>query len=108
MRLFINFLAFSKFTESEARRPNVILLNCDDFGIGDFQVYNREAKVPTPNIDRLANEGVNFKVKYKKNFLKKDILIRSYEKEKFKSQIVNLIEKLNVVSFHFQKSEMKT
>ena len=51
-------LAFSSFTES--RRPNVILLNTDDFGIGDFQIYNKEAKVPTPNIDRLGKEGVKF------------------------------------------------
>ena len=38
----------------------MILLNCDDFGIGDFRVYNREAKVATPNIDRLGDEGVKF------------------------------------------------
>ena len=42
-------------------KPNVIVLICDDFGAGDFQVNNQYAKVPTPNIDRLANEGVNFK-----------------------------------------------
>ena len=41
-------------------RPNVILLICDDFGIGDFQVYNKNSKVPTPNIDRLGNEGESF------------------------------------------------
>ena len=58
MKLLTSFLAFSKITES--RRPNVILLNCDDFGIGDFTIYNKEAKVPTPNIDRLGHEGVKF------------------------------------------------
>ena len=58
MRLLSNLIIFSSFSES--RRPNVILLNTDDFGIGDFQIYNREAKVPTPNIDRLGHEGVKF------------------------------------------------
>ena len=58
MKLLSNFLLFSNlnFAESKNRRPNVILLNTDDFGIGDFQIYNREAKVPTPNIDRLGHE----------------------------------------------------
>jgi len=58
MKILTSVLAFSCFTES--RRPNVILLNTDDFGIGDFQIYNSEAKVPTPNIDRLGHEGVRF------------------------------------------------
>jgi arylsulfatase A len=62
MKLLSNFFLFSNLNlaESKNRRPNVILLNTDDFGIGDFQIYNREAKVPTPNIDRLGHEGVKF------------------------------------------------
>ena len=62
MKLFSNLLFFSNLAESKNRRPNVIILNTDDFGIGDFQIYNREAKVPTPNIDRLGHEGVKFLV----------------------------------------------
>ena len=58
MKLFSSFALFS--IEIKARKPNVILLNTDDFGIGDFTIYNREAKVPTPNIDRIGNEGVKF------------------------------------------------
>ncbi|CAG5108343.1 Oidioi.mRNA.OKI2018_I69.chr1.g3750.t1.cds [Oikopleura dioica] len=58
MKLFSSFALFS--LQIEARKPNVILLNTDDFGIGDFTIYNREAKVPTPNIDRIGNEGVKF------------------------------------------------
>ena len=56
-------------------RPNVIILIADDFGVGDFRVNQAKGKVPTPNIDRLGSEGVNFKVKFdefqrnhKKNF----------------------------------------
>ena len=58
MKLVSNFALFS--LGIEARKPNVIVLITDDFGIGDFTIYNREAKVPTPNIDRIGHEGVNF------------------------------------------------
>ena len=58
MKLFSNFVLFSHAIE--ARKPNVILMITDDFGMGDFRIYNREAKVPTPNVDRLGHEGVNF------------------------------------------------
>ena len=42
------------------KQPNVIVLLTDDFGIGDFRIYNKHSKVPTPNIDRLGHEGVKF------------------------------------------------
>lgn len=38
----------------------MIVLITDDFGIGDFSIYNKNSKVPTPNIDRLGHEGVKF------------------------------------------------
>ena len=58
MKLFSNLVLFSHAIE--ARKPNVLLIITDDLGVGDFQIYNREAKVPTPNVDRLGHEGVNF------------------------------------------------
>ena len=48
---------------SADERPNIILILADDFGVGDFQVNQASAPVPTPNIDRLGTEGINFKVK---------------------------------------------
>ena len=60
MKLAKYFSIFSQILADE--RPNVILLLADDFGVGDFQVNQAKAKVPTPNIDRLGTEGVNFKV----------------------------------------------
>jgi arylsulfatase A len=41
-------------------RPNILLILADDLGYGDVSCYNAESKVPTPNIDRLASEGVKF------------------------------------------------
>jgi arylsulfatase A-like enzyme len=38
--------------------PNVVLILADDLGIGDARCYNPDSKIPTPNIDRLAREGM--------------------------------------------------
>lgn len=43
-----------------AERPNIIFLMADDLGWGDFQCYNPNGKVPTPNLDRMAREGMRF------------------------------------------------
>lgn len=42
------------------KKPNVILLFVDDLGYGDVSFLNFSSKVPTPNIDRLAGEGMIF------------------------------------------------
>lgn len=42
-----------------AKRPNVVIIYGDDVGFGDIGVNGSE-KIPTPNIDRLASEGINF------------------------------------------------
>ena len=39
-------------------RPNIILIFTDDQGWNDVGVYGSE--IPTPNIDRLAAEGMKF------------------------------------------------
>ena len=41
-------------------KPNIIYILADDMGTGDVMVYNKEAKFPTPHIDKMANEGVKF------------------------------------------------
>ncbi len=44
---------------AEGERPNVILLVADDLGYGDLSCYGAE-RVSTPNVDRLAANGVRF------------------------------------------------
>jgi arylsulfatase A len=39
-------------------KPNMVLILADDLGYGDVACYNDQAKVPTPNLDRLAREGM--------------------------------------------------
>ncbi len=40
--------------------PNIIFILADDMGIGDPGSFNKNSKIPTPNIDRLAKEGIRF------------------------------------------------
>jgi len=40
------------------RRPNVIVMICDDLGYGDLGCYG--SQMPTPNLDKLAAEGMRF------------------------------------------------
>ena len=46
-------------SEASVSRPNIILINVDDLGYGDLSSYG-STLVQTPNIDRLASEGVRF------------------------------------------------
>ena len=44
-------------TENKSDRPNVVLVFLDDAGFADISANG--GRYPTPNIDQLANEGVN-------------------------------------------------
>lgn len=44
------------------RRPNVVTILADDLGYGDLSSYGCE--IPTPNLDRLAAQGVRFTQAY--------------------------------------------
>ena len=43
-----------------ADRPNIIYILADDLGYGDLGCYNASSKIPTPNLDRLARQGMRF------------------------------------------------
>ncbi len=46
-----------KIANPSALKPNVIIIYCDDLGYGDLGCYGNKA-ISTPNIDRLAREGM--------------------------------------------------
>jgi arylsulfatase A-like enzyme len=50
-------LAGSKTARAAALQPNILFILADDFGYADLSCYGRP-DYKTPNIDRLANEGV--------------------------------------------------
>ena len=50
----------SDVSRATKSKPNVIVIYTDDQGYGDVSALNPEAKFKTPNLDRLANEGIAF------------------------------------------------
>jgi len=62
----IEFLSFvltssgqAKLEKLNKRRPNIIIIFCDDFGYGDIAAYGSK-KNRTPNLDLMVQEGVRF------------------------------------------------
>src|SRR5512139_616198 len=53
-------------TAGAARRPNVVFILADDLGSADLGCYGQK-KIKTPNIDRLAAEGMRFTQSYSGN-----------------------------------------
>ena len=45
-------------------QPNIVFILSDDVGTGDIKCYYEDSKVTTPNIDRLAAEGMRFTQAY--------------------------------------------
>ncbi len=60
--LHTSTLAAESKTPSGKKRPNVVVILIDDMGFSDLQCYGGD--VPTPNINKLADEGVRFKQFY--------------------------------------------
>ena len=56
--LFSLLLAFS-VANAKTENPNIIIIYVDDLGYGDLSCYGATA-VLTPNVDKLAEEGVLF------------------------------------------------
>jgi arylsulfatase A-like enzyme len=49
--------------ENKNKKPNLIVIMCDDLGYSDVG-FNGSTEIPTPNIDRIANQGVKFSSGY--------------------------------------------
>src|SRR5262245_28715880 len=46
--------------DQPAKLPNIVILYADDMGYGDLGAQNPESKIPTPNLDQLAKQGLRF------------------------------------------------
>ena len=59
--LLIVALPSCNSADPQQEKPNIVVIYADDLGYGDVQCYNPEhGKIPTPNIDKLATEGMRF------------------------------------------------
>ena len=48
---------------NQMNTPNIIIMYADDLGFGDIGCYGATS-ISTPNLDRLATEGVKFQQGY--------------------------------------------
>ena len=53
-------LAASLGQAAVAAKPNIVFVLADDMGFGDVQALNARSKVPTPNLNRVAGQGMTF------------------------------------------------
>ena len=63
MGTIVNFcflICLFHLAQAQEQNPNIVLVFADDLGYGDIGCYNPESRIPTPNIDRLAEEGIRF------------------------------------------------
>jgi len=52
------FAIGSRLAAAQETPPNIVFIFCDDLGYGDLGCYG--SKIRTPNLDRMASEGVRF------------------------------------------------
>lgn len=60
---FFAMLSLTCAIDIQAQKPNVVFILADDLGYGDLGCYGNNT-IKTPNIDRLAGEGVRFTQAY--------------------------------------------
>ena len=53
------FLTLTHFNKAKKIKPNIIFILLDDYGFTDLGCYGSNF-YETPNIDRLASEGIRF------------------------------------------------
>ena len=57
-RDFLAGAAAASLARGQSRPPNIVFIYCDDLGYGDIGPYG--SNIATPNLDRMAAEGVRF------------------------------------------------
>ena len=58
--LLICLMVLAGYQINAAKKPNIVIIYADDLGYGDLSCQNPESKITTPNLDKLASEGMRF------------------------------------------------
>ena len=59
MKLISSILTLAILVAQADRKPNIVFILADDLGYGELGCYGQK-KIRTPNIDRLASQGIKF------------------------------------------------
>ena len=57
---------FDAYSAEKRDKTKIVFILCDDMGYGDLGCYGQKY-IETPNIDRMASEGMRFKQAYSGN-----------------------------------------
>src|SRR5262245_55330516 len=57
--VLVSWANLEAYSADSPRPPNIVLILADDLGYGHVGCYGQK-KIRTPNIDRLASEGMRF------------------------------------------------
>ncbi len=58
--LIASLAAIAPAFQSGGAKPNILVILADDLGQGDLRCYNPQSRIPTPELDRLARQGMRF------------------------------------------------
>src|SRR5579862_1041916 len=58
-----NINLYAQVKKTSSQKPNIIYIYADDLGIGELGSYG-QTKIKTPNLDRMAKEGLRFTQHY--------------------------------------------
>jgi hypothetical protein len=62
---FVALAGLSRVSQAQAAKPNIVFILADDLGYADVSCYGQR-DYTTPNVDRLAIEGLRFTQAYSK------------------------------------------
>jgi arylsulfatase A len=57
---FCGLFTHTNIVLASENQPNIVILYADDMGSGDLTSFNENSKIPTPNLDQLAAQGLSF------------------------------------------------
>lgn len=78
--LFLLHFCFGLDLFSQSRQyPNIIVILADDLGTGDLSTYNETSQTHTPNIGKLAGEGIRFTKAHSNSSVCTEVLFLTFD-----------------------------